>query len=148
MPNTIVLRDGYGGQVVRREDNTTAAVTPGHLLEFNANDLLQPHSTAGGNAQPLFAVEEDYIGNSVADAFTSGDKIPYVAAGPGTIIWAHLASGENVARGAHLESNGDGQLRAHVQQSAGNINVNNIVGIADEDANASSGDLRFRLEVV
>jgi hypothetical protein len=131
---------------VHREDRCNSAITPGHLVEFNANDRLQVHSTSGGKAATMFAKEADFIGNSVTTAYASGDRVPYAECAPGTVVWAHLASGQNVARGDYLSSNGAGALTAYTGSAA-------PVAQADEDANASSGiaaggTLRFRARVV
>lgn len=143
MPNTTVLR---GGPFTRREETASEAITPGHLVEFNSGSLRK-HATSGGPAASMWAVEADYIGNETTDAFASGDRVPYIAAPKGTVIWAHLASGQNVARGAELMSNGAGALTAHSGTDEGAL-----VARADEAADASSGigagaTLRFRAQV-
>src|SRR3990167_10267757 len=143
MPNTIILR---GDSFTSREDRCNEAITPGHLLEFAANDRLQLHATSGGPAGRLFALEADYIGNSVTTAYVSGDRVPYADFSPGTVVWAHLASGQNVGRGDYLMSNAAGALTAH-------SGTNVAVAQADEDADASTGiaaggTLRFRARVV
>lgn len=143
MPNTVVLR---GDAYTYREDRCNEAVTPGHLLEFAGNDRLQKHATSGGPSGRLFALESDFIGNGVTTAYVSGDRVPYADCSPGVVVWAHLASGQNVARGAYLMSNGSGAL---TERTGSNITV----AQADEDADASSGiaaagTLRFRARVV
>lgn len=140
MPNRTVLR---GLQYTRREAVSSEAITPGHLVEFNSGSLRK-HATSQGTAQPLFAVEADQIGNETTDAFASGDRVPYISAAGGVVVWAHLASGQNVSKGANLMSNGDGQLTAFVDNDLDGV----LVARADEDANATSGDLRFRAEVI
>ena len=142
MPNTVILR----GDPVRREDRATGVITPGHLIEFASNDRLQVHSTSGGGAARMFALECDYIGDPVTEAYAADDRIPYADCAPGDIVWAHLASGQNVARGDYLMSNGSGALTA---QTGSNFRC----AQADEDANASTGiaaagTLRFRARVV
>ena len=141
--HTIILR---GDNFTRREDNSNEAITPGMLLEFNANDKLQKHSTSGGDAAALFALEDDAIGGEVGTAYASGDRISYADCGKGTVIWAHLASGQNVARGDMLMSNGAGFLTTKTS-------TNFVVAQADEDADASTGigagsSLRFRARVI
>ena len=142
MPNTIVLR---GNAYTVREDRCNESITPGVLMEFAANDRLQRHATSGGPAGRLFALEADYIGNSVTTAYASGDRVVYADCAPGVVVWAHLASGQNVARSAYLMSNGAGFLTAH-------SGTNVAVAQADEDANATavaaSGSLRFRARVI
>lgn len=143
MPNTVVLR---GDTVVYREDRCNEAITPGHLVDFAANDRLQKHATSGAYAARMFALESDYNGNSVTTAYVSGDRVPHADCAAGVVVWAHLASGQNVARGAILMSDGAGALTA---RTASNIGI----ASADEDADASSGiaasgTLRFRARVI
>ena len=143
MPHAIILR---GDNVTYREDNSNEAITPGMLLEFNDNDKLQKHATSGGDAAAMFALENDAVGNDVTDAYAPGDRVRYGDCAKGTIVWAHLASGQNVARGAKLMSNGAGFLTAKTS-------TNFVVAEADEDANASTGiaassSLRFRARVI
>src|SRR3990167_7178713 len=144
MPNTIILR---GDQYTRREDKSAEAITPGHLLDFDSADLLIKNATSGGRSRS-FAVEADYIGNGVATAYVSGDRVPYADCAPGVVLWAHLASGQNVARGAALMGDATvaGSLIAHT-------GTNFQCAEADEDADASTGiaaggTLRFRARVV
>lgn len=143
MPNTIILR---GNPTAIREDRCNEALTPGHFVEFNANDRLQKHSTSGGYAARTIALETDYQGGSVTTAYISGDRVVYADCAPGMIVWAHLASGQNVARGDNLMSNGAGALTARTSTNIG-------IAQADEDANASSGiaaggTLRFRARII
>jgi len=143
MPNVTILR---GDNVTYREDRGNVALTPGQLLEFAANDRLTTHSTSGGYAGRLFCVENDSIGGSTTLAYASGDRVAYADCSPGTIVFAHLASGQNVARGEILMSNGAGYLTARTSTNIG-------IAQADEDANASTGvgaggSLRFRARVI
>lgn len=144
MPNTIVLR---GDNFTHREDRANEAITPGHLLDFAGNDRLIRNATSGGRSR-MFALEADYIGNTVTTAYASGERVPYADCAPGTVVWAHLASGENVARGAALmgDSTVAGALIAHT-------GTNFQCAEADEDADASSGVaaggvVRFRARVM
>lgn len=143
MPNTVILR---GDNVTFREDRANEAITPGMLLGFAANDRLQKHASSGAYAGRLFALEADFIGYGPTTAYASGDRVPYADCAPGTIIWAHLASGQNVARGDILMSDGAGFLTSRTTTNFG-------VAMADEDANASSGvaaggSIRFRARVI
>src|SRR3990167_7439788 len=128
MPNTIVLR---GDAWTAREDRCNAALTPGMLCDFAANDRLTTHASAGGYAPRIFALEADYVGNTVSTAYVSGDRVPYADCAPGVVVWAHLASGENVARGAYLSSDGAGRLHAYAGTAP-------PVAQSDEDADATA----------
>lgn len=107
MTNKIVLK----GDPIQKEGTATAvAITPGELLEWSGG-LLQAHATAGGNAQPMFAVENDQIGDGIDDDYAASAEVKYVVARPGDEVYAILEDGHNVAKGDPLESAGDGTLQ-------------------------------------
>lgn len=146
MPNTIILR---GDNVTFREDRANEAITPGHLLNFAGNDRLIKQTATTGPGGSMYALEADYIGNGVAVAYASGDRVPYADCAPGTVVWAHLASGQNVARGAYLQS--DGTVAGALTALTPSTNIG--CAQADEDADASSGvaaggTIRFRARVI
>lgn len=111
--NTIVLK---GMPIQKEATATSVAITPGELLEFSGG-LVQAHSTAGGNAQPMFAVENDQIGDGIDDDYAADAEIKYVVGRQGDELQAILADGHNVSRGDALESAGDGTLQPHVPQA-------------------------------
>lgn len=143
MPNTIILR---GNATAIREDRCKEAITPGHLVDFNANDQLQKHATSGAYAARMFALEADYVGNGITTAYASGDRVPYADCTQGMIVYAFLASGQNVARGAQLMSAGDGTLTARTSTNIG-------LATADEDADATvsgttTAGIRIRARII
>jgi hypothetical protein len=150
--NTVKLKNYVN--VFEEYDVATAAVTPGMLVELASATAVKPHATAGGNALPMFALENELEGQGVADAYAVGDKIPQVwIPQRGDVVWAILADGENVAVGDFLESNGAGLLQKHVadEASAGGAIVDAaIIGVAleavdlsDSSGGESSGDLGY-----
>lgn len=167
MANTIVLKNYLN--IFEEYTVATAAVTPGMLVELASATTVKPHATAGGNALPMFAIENELEGEGVTDTYAVGDKIPKVwIPTRGDLVWGILADGENVAVGDFLESNGDGLLKKHVadvesfeSNEPGSITVlsNQIIGqaieavdIADSSGAESSGDLgydkRIRVRII
>ena len=126
------------------------AITPGHLIEQYATGLVKKHATSGGNALPMFALEDELQGNDIDDNYASGDKVQCWVAQRGECVYAVLADGQSVVEGGFLESNGDGTLKAHTAetwtsadaQEANTVYSNPIVGIALEykDLSGSSGE--------
>lgn len=108
-PKTVLLK----GDPIRKEGIAGGAITPGHLIDFDSNGDLVVHATAGGNAQPRFAVEEEFIGDGIDTAYAEGDQVQYVVGRQGDEIYAILAKNMTIAKGAALESAGDGTLQAH-----------------------------------
>jgi len=138
------------------KDRVSAAIcTPGDLLELDSSGYYQPHSGDGLVAAPIFALEEDLVGEGIDTDYASGDTVRGLYAQPGDEIFAWLKTGENVAIGAELVSGGAGNLSAYAVQAVDeggsatyNISNNTVVGKALEAVNNSSGsDERILIEV-
>jgi hypothetical protein len=108
--NTIKLKK-Y--QDIIEEYAAAATITPGNLIELTSAGTVQNHSTSGGNALPMFALEDELQGKGIEDDYASGDKVQVWVAQRGEIVYARLAVDENVSIGDFLESNGDGCLKKH-----------------------------------
>lgn len=128
-----------------------AALTPGEFLVWSADDQLGPHATDGGNVQRMVCVENPYDDNTAAAAidsdYAAGDSAFYIFAQPGDKVYAFLADGENVAKGAALQSDGAGALKAHTPASSGTVYLAAIAAWADEDLDNSAGGARARINV-
>ncbi|HEQ98823.1 MAG TPA: hypothetical protein ENO22_05730 [candidate division Zixibacteria bacterium] len=136
--NTITIK----GDPVRIERAAAAAITPGFLIELTSADKFQAHSTAGGSAATIFALEDENQGKEISDAYSTSNEVLAAIFRPGEEAYALLADGENAAIGSKLESNGNGYLRVvDTDASAGDIGVQSVVGIALEalDMSGSSG---------
>ena len=130
------------GDIVQNNEKLSGAATPGHLLEFfSTAGSVRVHSTAGGNALPMFALESDLEGEEITHALTSGEEIQAWIAKRGDEVNALIKNGENIAVGDLLESAGDGTLEKFEADSAGAEHVEHIVGQAMEavDMSDSSG---------
>jgi hypothetical protein len=135
--HTVALKGAFH----RKEGKASAAITPGHLIEFGGTNDLRVHSTIGGQARKAFALENDLIGKGITDAYTTGDTVQYGVFPPGTEVFAILGAGLTCSKGDFLESNGNGTLKA----SSTPIEGSNI-GVAME-AQATAGG-RVRIEVL
>ena len=150
-PRTIVLR----GDPLRKERTANGTITPGMLIELVATTgKVVVHDTAGGDAAPMFAVEDDLQGNEIGDDYSAGQRAQYVTARPGDEVYAWLADGESAAIGSFLESKGDGTLRvftpATIGVSEGFTNYGrNVVAQALEtlDLSASANEVNGRIIV-
>ena len=102
------------GTPITKEALASGALTPGELLERASATQFQAHSTAGGNAAPLFADINPEIGRDIGDNYTSGDQVKGAFAYPGRESNALVAAAASaIAVDDYLESNGDGTLRIH-----------------------------------
>lgn len=121
-PNTIYLgggTEGPGGQGGFTPEHGIACFgtpTPGMLAEYYEDagvTKVRAHSTLGGPARPVIifleqlnrnlGVDDNYIAGSLADTA--------VGPRPGSTWWMLLPVGQTIAKGALLESNGNGMLK-------------------------------------
>ena len=151
---TIILRGPHNSF----EGIASETVTPGHLVEFGGSNDIQKHSTQGGNVMPMFARENDIVGDDIDTDYSSGENLLYDAVGTGGEVYAWLVDGENVSKGDFLESNGDGTLRKLVETSSASdgtlgssetVYSNKVVGVALEavDLSASANTSNARIKV-
>tara|TARA_R110000822_G_scaffold145749_2_gene284641 strand:- start:289 stop:777 length:489 start_codon:yes stop_codon:yes gene_type:complete len=143
------------GQFVQSERLAAAgsAIIPGMLLE-EVLGKVQEHSTAGGNAQTLFALSDLTVGGSIDTAYAVGTTVRYGAAHSGQEVFALVAaSATAIADGAPLQSAGNGTLAVWVGQAVNEggaatlaIETNNIVAYAMEAIDNSGGATSVRIK--
>lgn len=88
-----------------------AAVRPGDLIDVASTGKVVKHPTAGGWAEKAFALEDALQGNSIDDNYALNDRVSFVIAQPGDIVYAWLSGGETTTLDDFLTSNGDGALK-------------------------------------
>jgi hypothetical protein len=116
-------------------------IKPGQLLQLNSSGQVVVHATAGGAAERAYAVEDALQGRGINDNYSSGERVSYVLASPGDVVYAWLGSGNNVSAGALLSSAGNGDLRAI---TSGHV----ALAVALEAVNATSSAQRIRVRVL
>ena len=141
MPNQVILK----GDPITKEGKAAEAVSPSELIEFSSGEL-QAHSTAGGNAQPRFAVENDLFGEGLDTDYETGDEVTYIVGRQGDEVYALLSGLENVNEDDALESDGAGALQAFDTASSTNDN-DDVVAYAAEDLDNSGSSARTRIKV-
>ncbi len=150
---TITLK----GTGMRKELTVGSVITPGHLVERSSGNQGVVHPTSGGNAQKIFAVEDDIQGNGIDDDYASGEQgqFDWYRAGDEVYAWAQ-GLGTAIVIGSALMSAGDGTLILHVAPdlevsgAAPDLALNQIVAYALEavDLSASgSDDARIQIEI-
>lgn len=147
MSNAVFTRNSE--HVVEGEGDAAAAITPGHLLAYDANGDLVPHGTdAGENPRPLFADLPFDPSKDKSDAYDSGERVRTGYAVPGVETDALLAAGESVDPTTPLVSAGDGTLR-ELDTAAGDTHAA-VVGYPTETVDNSGGadPVRVGIEVV
>ncbi len=130
------------GQPIVTEDGVAAVGTikPGHLVDGVTS--IVKHSTASVNTPRNFALEQDYFGLDIDDAYNVADVVRVGQFKQGDHVYAFIPSGANIAESGKLESNGDGTLKAFgsgVVLARALEAVNNAAG---------PGEARLRVEIV
>jgi len=136
--NKIILK-GDGTQV---EALANGAITPGHLVQRDAAGTLSVHSSAGENAEPIFAYEDELQGKVKTQAYADGSRVLARIMRVGDQVQGILANGETAVIGSFLESAGDGTLQVVPTDSAGVVKYPaSVVAVALEavDMSSSSG---------
>jgi len=143
------------GDPIRKEREAEESITPGELLELRSDGKVQKHSSEGENAVPIFAVEEDFLGEAIDESYDSGDRVQYAFFRPGDEVYAWLDDGSaEVNPGDFLMSKGDGTLTKFTAQedtdggTTGDIHPRRIVAIALENINPGDSDERIKVEVL
>src|SRR5262249_39385538 len=120
-PNTIVLRSNNRDNGMQRpmEAPCQAAVTirPGMLLAAGTTNTVKPHATAGGNREGNKVAIDNLFsppsaGAAIDATYAAGVTVAYVHGVTGDVLYMLLKTGNNVAKGAPLESAGAGNLQA------------------------------------
>jgi len=130
--NTIKLKKYL--DIIEEYTATAVALTPGMLLEITSADLVQAHSTDGGTALPMFALEDELQGKEIDDNFAVSAKIQVWVAVRGEMVYALIADSETVEIGDWLVSAGNGKLRVAESDD------NSIVGVAVEAIDMTDSD--------
>ena len=142
--NTTILK----GDPKRVEGVGSEALYPGHLIEYGGSNDLQKHSTAGGDASKMFALENEMVGNTPTDGYSSGDRVYAAVFSSGQEVQARVAaSAAAISKGDALMSAGDGTLKLHSKQAVDyskntstlELEDNRIVAYAMEALDNSGG---------
>lgn len=93
------------------EYEANAAISPGMLVEIMSTGKVRAHATEGGNAIPMFALENYPEGKGITEAYAAAEKVQCWIPVRGDEVYALLEDEQNVAIGDLLESNGAGYLQ-------------------------------------
>ncbi len=102
-------------------------IKPGMLVTLNADGKVIPHNLDGGNAIPMFALEDELQGKTIDDAYAADDPVQVWIAGRGDIV--NAIAGDNITAGAFLVSAGKGKLKP--VGTAATVNVTATVAAID-----------------
>ncbi len=134
--NTIQLK----GDFRLEEALASGTIYPGMLLEVTSATAhtVRVHSTEGGEAERIVAVEDALQGKTINDAYSSASKLQYHVCAPGSevrMFYGALCSA--ISKGTKLISDGLGHLIPVADLSTSTLETN-IIAVALE-AVASPG---------
>ena len=139
-PNTIWL----GGEIVQVNDVAASQLLmPGHLVErfVSTGAKYRRHATAGGPTVKAVALDQTMLNRGVDDAYAVGELVEVGIFSPGATAWLLIASGQNIANGQKLESNGDGTLRLHASGTP-------LFAAVEDKNNTNGASPRIRAEAL
>ena len=124
------------GEYGRRDELVAAGtISPGMLCEVTAAGKVQAHSTEGGRAERLVALENALEGKTVSDNYVADDVVQLHLPMPGDVMNMLIQSGQAADPGEELISAGDGTLIVIGSQASSGINVQ-VIGRLSADETA------------
>lgn len=126
--NTIKLKKFLD---IQEEFEAASAITPGDLLELTSAGKVQRHSTSGGNAARMFALESELEGKGITENYAAGDRVQVWFPVSGEIVYARLADEQNVTFAGFLQSAGNGCLMAYAVETVASADAQTANTIYD-----------------
>lgn len=147
-PNTIYLGggDGPGGESGCTNINdyvAIEAITPGMLIEYHDDSGTMKwgvHDSADDVVQVVVALDQPFLNKGIDDAYAADDLVLAGQLRSGSVFYGIIPSGQTIALGATLQSNGDGKLKA---AASGDVRFKSLDG-----PGAVTADTRIRVEVL
>jgi hypothetical protein len=128
-------------EALYKEADVAEGVTPGHLVALNAQGKMIKHAVAGRAAPVRVAVENDFFGKGIDDAWVVNDRGLFQPLDTACEWMALVAAGAPaIAYNDLVESAGDGTVRKTVVAA-------NAIGRATEAIDNSAGGAAVRLRV-
>ena len=142
-PNTVLLA---GMPFIPQEKTAAEAITPGHLVAFNASGQLIKHATAGGAAAPWFARESLTPDRSstalpIDVAYAIGETVRWFDGSECEVLALVPAAAIAILTGDELASAGGGMLK----KANGTTDI--VLARAAENVNNSGGGTPARIRI-
>ena len=136
-PETIILRVSPGGCAIFDEYKAKSVLSPGHMVQIltaSANrGQIDPVGTRGVRLPRKFAVENDFLGKDITDAYAVGARVQVVTFQPGEHVYARVAAAAPaIVEGDILNVTATGTLEKH-------SSTYDRMAMALEDVDNSSG---------
>lgn len=138
--NSVIVKNYLN--VFEEYEAAAATIYPGCLVELDSAGKVKVHATAGGNALPMFAIEDALQGKGIDENYATADKVRVWIPTRGDIVYGILADGQTIAKGDFVESDGNGYLQKHAPDEASvtaAIYQNAIVGVSLDTESSAAG---------
>ena len=142
-----------GDPIVTEDQIADEALIPGHLLELTATGYKKNTANAA-NGIRTYALERDEMGKGIATTsggpagsanYAASDVVKVADCAPGDRVYAWLASGHNVVKGAFLTGNNAGLLS--LTGVAADIRCAQALEAVDTSGSAPVAGTRIRVKV-
>lgn len=134
-----------GDPIINEEDKALEALTPGHLVELTSTGV-QKNTDDAANVAAAFALERDEIGKGIDVAYAINDYVKVGVFRPGSHVYAFLASGQNVAKGAYLTGTTTGLFTATGVTAS--VRIARALEAVNTSGSAPVAGTRIRIEIV
>ena len=115
---------------IHDEADAAGTITPGMLTEVTSAAKVQAHSTEGGRAERLIALEDALQGNGVDTDYSADDVVTLAVGMPGEVFNLLVALGEALSPGDEVVSAGDGAVIG-TSSVASATTINQVIGRVD-----------------
>lgn len=122
-PYKIILSD-EADLILDNELEAKEAITPGFLIEHVLDTTLKwQKNSAAADQVPMVVADVNTMDNGTVDTdYAIGDLVRAYWLRPGVVFRGVIPSGQNIALGDELQSNGDGKLKeATADTAAANV---------------------------
>ena len=130
------------------EHVASAAITPGYLIELHSDSgtlSWRKNASATNQATMAIALDDPARNKGIDDDYADGDKVRAAFLRPGAVFYGEIPSGQDIAVGDYLQSNGNGQLKEATAATA----TANVARFQSLDApGAVAADTRLRVVVI
>jgi hypothetical protein len=120
---------------IHDEAPAASAITPGMVCEIVSDKTVQAHSSEGGRAERLIALEDALQGNGVDTDYSADDVVTLAVGMPGEVFNLLVAAGEALDPGDEVMSAGDGTLINTTSLATG-VTVDQVIGRIDASEDA------------
>ncbi len=110
-----------------------AGIYPGMALKLNSSGQVIKHDVEGGELgdEALFAIEDALQGKTIADVYTSGQKVFCMLPHKGSCVNGLIEDGQNIAIAHKIISAGNGKLKASGDLESGET-IGHVIARATE----------------